>query len=322
MNKEYLATLPMEQRRAIEKAYISVVNKEISPSEFFNYCKEILGSMKYSLLFYNKPLEESPSTPKQSTREHNNNGSADLKTEHLQDIIQYTGVDLKEEEEKIFKDSEHNIGNSYVQDEDKRNKMESLLNLDLFIEFIKKICALRNISIDNDCLYVLFMALKRKLLELLEKMEEVSKFRVDSTRGEFIIRIENDIRRQLWFLEEKEKKEMEKLKIKKFESEDEGRKRVKRTIQEREDLLIKKRLSNNVALAALGGQQKSWMNVENIPISKEKESPLQSLYSPFDEKEQERKISMRSITMSDFLYVLEHDKRYNKSIFTIQQYFL
>ena len=112
---------------------------------------------------------------------------------------------------------------------------------------------------------------------------------------------------------------MDELKFKK--NEDDGRKRAKRMIQEREDLLIKKRMSNTVALAALGGSQKLWMSMCDTTNNKESETQLRSLYSPYDEKEHEKRVKDRTLTMGDFLFVLEHDRRYNKSIITIQQYF-
>jgi hypothetical protein len=149
-------------------------------------------------------------------------------------------------------------------------------------------------------------------------MESASRNRVEYNLSEFIIRINNDLSRQLWCLEQIEKTEMEKFMIKK--GEEEGKKKVKRTIQEREDLVIKKRMSNTVALAALGIQQKSWMSAEDVRMNEENTS-FNSIYSPFDEKALDRKVQNRTITMKDFLYVLERDRRYNKSIFTIQHYF-
>jgi hypothetical protein len=245
----------------------------------------------------------------------------DVKTEQLQDIIQYSGVDLKEEAENIVKESEHHLGNSYSEEVDYRNMLESLLNPELFVEYVNNLVGIRGMKISKECYYTLFMALKRKLLDMIEKMIEISKIRVDMPRTEYIIKIENDIRRQLWCLEENEKREMEKLFYKKGDNEDEEKKKIKKTVQEREDLIIKKRLSNNVALAALGSQHKSWMSVGDVTSVVEKETPFQSLYAPFNEKEQERKVRERSITMADFIYVLEHDKRYSKSIFTIGNYF-
>ncbi|EJW03737.1 hypothetical protein EDEG_01975 [Edhazardia aedis USNM 41457] len=89
-------------------------------------------------------------------------------------------------------------------------------------------------------------------------------------------------------------------------------------MQEREDLIVKKRMSNSVALAALGSKKFNWMDEAS---NSEKESVMESLYAPYDDKEFLEKVRDRTVTHEDFMYVLEHDKRYNKSIFTIGQYF-
>ncbi|KAI5177594.1 hypothetical protein PAEPH01_2484, partial [Pancytospora epiphaga] len=120
---------------------------------------------------------------------------------------------------------------------------------------------------------------------------------------------------QMWYLNELEKGKIERLMIKKDEDQ-----KKKKVIQEREDLLIKKRQSNTIAMAAMGLKQKSWMNVGALKTGEES-CKFNSIYSPFDEKAFDERVKNCIITMKDFLYVLERDKRYNKSIFLIQHYF-
>ncbi|KAM0675809.1 hypothetical protein GVAV_000584 [Gurleya vavrai] len=303
MNNNFLESLPQEEKEIIEDLYQQVLDNEISKQDFFNKVRELIGSQNLLHLF-NKSQE------------------TQIKTDHLQDIIQYAGVDLKEEQENITRDAE--IYREMAYDsvnydlEDYNSTAESLLNVQLFVEFINRIILARGMKINDEAYQTTFMVLKRKICDFIDKLVEASKIRVDASRNEFNLLVENDIRRQLWVLEQNEQREMEKLKFKR--DDDEHKKKIKKTVQEREDLLIKKRMSNTVALAALGSKQKSWMSFGEESI-KENETPFHSLYSPFDEKEQDRKVFDRVINMQDFLYVLEHDKRYNKSIITIQQYF-
>lgn len=302
---DFLATLPQDEQEAILEAYQQVLDNELTPASFFSRVKDLIGAHNLSQLC--------------STTQEN-----EIKTDQLHDIIQYSGVDLKEEQEKINKEAdqyfEADIDENEFDLEDYYNSVESLLNPQLFFEFINRIIVSRGVNMAEDAYHAVFMVLKRKLSDFTDKLIVASNIRVDSSRSDYQILIENDIRRQLWCLEQNEQKEMEKLKFKK--DEDEQKKKLKRTVQEREDLLIKKRMSNTVALAALGIKQKSWMSFGESSNGKDIQTPFQSLYSPFDDKEQERKVSERVITIQDFIYVLEHDKRYNKSIFTIQQYFL
>lgn len=304
MNKEAFERLPEEKKKVIEAAYFSAVRKEISASQFFGVCKEALSKEQFESLF-------SSNVPHRDQQE-------EMKTEHLQDIIQYSGVDLKEEAEHIVRETETNINFGEYDEEDVNGQMGSLLNVSLFKEFVARVGSSRRVGISEESFFLLFQVIRRKMLDILEKMDESSKWRVEYNLSEFIIRINNDLSRQLWCLEQIEKSELEKFMIKR--GDDEGKKKVKKTIQEREDLVIKKRLSNTVALAALGVQQKSWMSAEDVRVNEES-TAFNSIYSPFDEKALERKVLNRTITMKDFLYVLERDRRYNKSIFTIQHYF-
>lgn len=303
MNKEAFEKLPGEKKRVIEAAYFSALRKEISPSQFFGICKEALTQEQFEELFSRKSSVREPE---------------EIKTEHLQDIMQYSGVDLKEEADKIVRETEENVGFGSYEDEDVSNQMYSLVNVAQFREFVLRMCKSRKAGISEECFFLLFQVVKRKIVDFVEKMEAASKQRVEYNLSEFIIRINNDLSRQLWCLEQIEKAEFERLMIRR--SEDESKKRIKKTVQEREDLIIKKRLSNTVALAALGIQQKSWMSADDIR-AQEENTTFNSIYSPFDEKALERKVVNRTITMRDFVYVLERDRRYNKSIFTIQHYF-
>lgn len=310
MNKENFDKLPYDKKKVIESAYYTAARKEITPTQFFTVCRETLTPEEFKMCFSRHNARDQPK--EQMLREE------DTKPDTLSDILVCSGVDIKEEEHQIIKETEHNIGYANYDYEDYNNQVSSLVNVKLFKEYIFRLCKSRSLGISEDSFHLLFLIVGRKILDLAEKMDEASKYRVEASMSEYIIRIENDLSRQLWCLEQIEKAEMDKLMIKK--GDDDQKKKFKKTIQEREDLIIKKRLCNNVALAALGIQQKSWMNSEAMRSNDEK-SQFNSIYAPFDEKGLEKKISDRSITMKDFVYVLERDRRYNKSIFIIQFYF-
>ncbi len=245
----------------------------------------------------------------------NRHGREEIKTENIEDIMQYSGIDLKEEAENIVKDAEHSIGMISYENEDYNNQIESLFNPAGFREFIVGVCAVRRINITEEAVQLLFLILKRKLLDFCEKMAEAARIRTEAGLADFSFQITNEVSKQLWYLNELEKNKMDRLMIKK----DEDLKR-KKMIQEREDLVIKKRQSNNVAMAAMGLKQKSWMDPEASRYSEE-QNKFSSIYSPFNEKTFDDTIKNRTITMKDYIYVLEKDKRYNKSIFLIQNYF-
>lgn len=77
--------------------YNAVSSNHMALDAFVTLCKELLNQSEFAILFNQSdpvtvpPLEE-------------------IKTEHLQDIIQYSGINLKEEAENMVKDSEDYIG--------------------------------------------------------------------------------------------------------------------------------------------------------------------------------------------------------------------
>lgn len=343
-------------------------------------------------------------------------------TDKFQDIIDYAGVNLKEEQEQIHNDSE-----IYDEEEndDKDGSIDELFDVDGIIMFVSALARKKKMNVDENVYNALYLSLRRKLAEIIEKMNDACKLRVDymnilrseeikyedkilqdedfkdnhkddhkndpkdnqnmqhdsnikdgqnmnqekshienlnqdenirdddtlsakrqnlsidlkteniskdSPKNENtssinkdapknkylslsnISKIENDIKRQLWVLEEIEKNGLNKI----LQNNHKQKEEKKKPLLEREDLAVKKRLSNTVALAALGIQKKSWMS----PLKeKKKKSCFLSLYSPYNEKEMEKNMTGRKIGLDDFVFVMEKDKRYNKSVFLIKEYF-
>lgn len=314
MNRESFEKLPEEKKKIIEEAYFAAFKKEIAPSDFFTICRKTLSEPEYASLF-NEPSRGTTSPPAASSAASRDQPREEIKTEYIEDIMQYSGIDLKEEADNIVKEAEHHVSAGSYDDIDLNSQIDSLFNAGLFKDFLVKICTARGVKITDEGMKLLFMVMKRKIIDLTDKMDEACKTRTEAGLADFSFQIDNEVTKQLWYLNELEKIKMEKLMIKKDEDQ-----KKKKVIQEREDLLIKKRQSNTVAMAAMGLKQRSWMNPENSKLS-EDSSKFNSIYSPFDEKAFDDKIKGRIITMKDFLYVLERDKRYNKSIFLIQHYF-
>lgn len=317
MNRESFEKLPEEKKKIIEEAYFAAFKKEIAPGDFFTICRKTLTESEYMSLFNEQSRGAAPSSaaqpgapaaPRDQPRE-------EIKTEYIEDIMQYSGIDLKEEADNIVKEAEHHVSAGTYEDTDVNSQIDSLFNVGPFKDFLGKICTARGVRMTDEGMRLLFMVIKRKILDLTDKMDEACKTRTEARLADFSFQIDNEVTKQLWYLNELEKVRMEKLMIKK----DEDLKK-KKVIQEREDLLIKKRQSNTVAMAAMGIKQRSWMSTDSSKMS-EDSSKFSSIYSPFDEKAFDDKIKGRIITMKDFLYVLERDKRYNKSIFLIQHYF-
>ncbi|KAH9385282.1 uncharacterized protein NEMAJ01_0178 [Nematocida major] len=311
-SKDAFDSLPPEARKELASLAEKYKRGEISVPDYKKSCTDIIAEHQEEQ-FQEEALHGS--------RRGRPSGKDDQKPEYMSDIIHYAGVNLKEEAQHIAKEAEDSLplddtkGKVY----DYKNTIESLFDGRIYTYFLEKIGKLRDIGVSDDASLLVFQASKRKILELLEKMIQQSKVRMDISRNDYLIRIENDKRRQMWFLEQEEKLEMDKYRQKKDGDEAEGKKKWRKALQDREDLIIKKRLSNNVALAALGSQPKSWMSA-GAQGTDDGSAPYLTLFQGSDERSQ--KSSTRVIVKEDLLNVLARDKRYNKSIFTIKHTYL
>lgn len=310
LSKDALGALPAPLREEILRAEEKVRRGEISQTEYRDFCNRAISE--------HKEMEEDEET---SAAGEQKKQKEEQKPEYMSDIIHYVGVNLKEEAQHIQKETESAflLEESQNHSTDHRNSIESLFEKPIFVFFVNKICKLREVTVADGAQQIIFQAVRRRLLDLLEKLIEQSKARVDLSRADYLIRIENDRKRQMWFLEQEERLEMDKYRHKKEGDEGEGKKKWRKILQEREDLIIKKRLSNNVALAALGSQPKSWMSASRV-AGDDGSAPYLSLFQGQEERNQ--KGGARIITKEDFLAVLSRDKRYNKSVFTIKHTYL
>lgn len=308
MNRAGFEKLPENKKQIVERAYFAAYSKEITPSDFFTICRRALNEEEFRSLFGDTAMAEEP-MQEQRPQE-------DIKTEYIEDIMQYSGIDLKEEADNIVKEAEHNVRfDHYDNREDRNSKIDSLFKPIAFQDFIVRTAAQKQMKITPEGIYLLFQIVKRKVLDMIDRLDAASKIRTEANLGTFNFKIENEVSKQLWYLNEMEKVLEDKLMVKKEEDS-----KKKKNIQEREDLIIKKKQSSSVAMAAMGIEQKSWMMGDGVRSS-EDISKFTPIYSPFDEKGFDSKIKSRMITMKDFIYVLERDKRYSKSVFLINYYF-
>ncbi|KAI5186082.1 hypothetical protein NEHOM01_1264 [Nematocida homosporus] len=308
VSKEVLANLPAAAKKELAKVTEKFKNGEMTQDEYKELCAEIVS---------NYEDEESGEEKVPEVKKGRPANKEDQKPEYMSDIIQYAGVNLKEEAMQIAKEADKALPYEETKgsQNDHQNSIESLFDTHMFIYFVNKICKLREVGISDEAMQVVFLACKRKIMDVLEKLIEQSKIRVDAARCDYLIRIENDRRRQMWFLEQEERLEMDKYRQKKEGDDGDGKKKWRKILQEREDLIIKKRLSNNVALAALGSQPKSWM-AASAASGDDGSAPYLTLFQGSEDRTQ--KTNTRIIIKEDFLSVLSRDKRYNKSVFTIK----
>ena len=249
------------------------------------------------------------------------------KTEKLVDVIEYSGVDLKKETDIFNRDSVKQLrdyDDAYILDDYEHNdELEELLDISDFSDFLQKLCNSRQIGIRAECIQYFSKGLKSKLLEVIEKADFASKIRTDFVIQQFNVKVQelNDIKKQLYVLEEEERAGLENLR-KNNPNELEDVTVEKPEMKEREDVLIKKKQANTLALQALGSKKTEFLDFDDdLNQHNGSDYPHVNLFGEQAIKEVERNIKTRRITVEDVLFVLESDPKYEKSLFVIQHYF-
>ena len=158
-----------------------------------------------------------------------------MDTSSLQDVMQYSGVDLKAEAELLYRensDINQSSGSLYV---DHRLKFDYFFNPFKFRAIVQHALqrqffssTLNNnnsssgsssnnessstataasgkvnkpLGISEEAVHLLGIAIQKRLIGIIRKLSEISKHRVDYGRGRFKIKIENDPKKQLWLQE-------------------------------------------------------------------------------------------------------------------------
>lgn len=305
MKTEVILTLPPHIQVKISSLYQNFRDGRMSAEKFYEQAESILGRNLFDKIFDTKSLGQ----------------SKDIKSDKLDDVFEYSGVDLKKEQENIVRDVDSAMrGDAYRHSADQNNKLEVLFDKIVFDEFLGKFKRNKMVNIDPECTNILFQATFRRVKDLIDQMNMVSKVRVDFSKEKMnvMLKVENDVKKQLYLLEEELKNE-ELRTFNKKESAEEIEK--KKNYKEREDLLVKKRASNNLALQALGSQKTDdWLDFDDMDFS-EKTSKFTKPSTVFNEKEVERRITLRKITIEDVIFVFECDKEISRSLLLMEQYF-
>ena len=307
VNQEFLKSLPPNLCAEIELLIYKLSQEIITADEFY---KEMTTLVDHRTLDKLLNIE-----------------GKDIKTEKLVDVIEYSGVDLKKETDIFNRDSVKQLrdyDDAYILDDYEHNdELEELLDISDFSDFLQKLCNSWQIGIRAECIQYFFKGLKSKLLEVIEKADFASKIRTDFVIQQFNVKVQelNDIKKQLYVLEEEERAGLENLR-KNNPNELEDVTVEKPEMKEREDVLIKKKQANTLALQALGSKKTEFLDFDDdLNQHNGSDYPHVNLFGEQAIKEVERNIKTRRITVENVLFVLESDPKYEKSLFVIQHYF-
>lgn len=162
------------------------------------------------------------SQPQQQMMQQNEVDVTKMDTSSLQDVMQYSGVDLKAEAELLYRENtdinpisgslyvDHRLKFDYffnpfkfraiVQHALQRQFFSSTLNNN---EIASQAGAKVNkpLGISEEAVHLLGIAIQKRLIGIIRKLSEISRHRVDYGRGRFKIKIENDPKKQLWLQE-------------------------------------------------------------------------------------------------------------------------
>lgn len=127
-----------------------------------------------------------------------------MDTDSLQDVIQYSGIDLKEEADNIIRTQESflSAGTAASIPDDVRVTYEYYLNVNNLKERVSKVCKRNGLrAFNDDSLFVLSYALREKVSLMAEALHEISRHRVEYHRMRCKVKIDNDPLRQIWVLQ-------------------------------------------------------------------------------------------------------------------------
>ncbi|KRH92436.1 TATA box binding protein (TBP)-associated factor, RNA polymerase II, partial [Pseudoloma neurophilia] len=108
----------------------------------------------------------------QSTLEEDDEKNSSLKSK-FPDIMEYAGVNIKEEE---YLNNSDSLSDDSLPDDN--NIISSLFDIQYFLQFLAIFCKKRKIHINENCYFALFLSLKRKLKDMIEKMDRACAIRV------------------------------------------------------------------------------------------------------------------------------------------------
>lgn len=215
----------------------------------------------------------------------------------LQDVIQYAGVDLKEESELFLRHHEQHhflsLANQQPLGKDIRLRHDHWLNGARLKSLVSNAVLPQGVvDMNEDCLDLIAAALQRRLADVVTDLVAISRHRVDMGRAHFKIKIDNDPKRLTWLVDQylagedervkngqgalgsSDALAMARAKMRKMEGASGGGKRGG------EDAVVKTKLANVTAAVATGLQLKSWMTDPSIHHMDPSTNPNNNTNSP------------------------------------------
>ncbi len=274
----------------------------------------------------------------------------------LQDVIQYSGVDLRAEAEMIESELQMNTtAGGAVTSQDLRMRPDYFFNFPRLKAIVYMAVKSRGITnVNEEVFELLSLALQRRLMNIISGLNEISKHRVDAGRASFKIKVENDPKKQLWLLERVYEEQLEKEHLDigntapKKPEETEKQKAKKAAIAEKksgEDVIVKTRLANTTAMAALGLQQKSWMTAGIVGLHQQQQStpkptnddtnetsePVENVkiplhfsqapsVTPVTDRDLLMQINQKTLTLKDLVFFCERDPHLCRSTIMLTLY--
>lgn len=263
----------------------------------------------------------------------------------LQDVIQYSGVDLRAEAEMIMRGHESFLSSVNVPvGKDPRMHYESFLNGLRMKALISAAVMPRGITdMSEDCLDMLALAVQQRLLRVISELVDISKNRCEWGRAAFKIKIDNDPKKQLWLVDQTLAAENERVKsgqggLGSADSLAIARAKLKRGERRPgEDVAVKTKLANVTAAVATGLQIKSWMTDPSAlaapqpPDSTQPHDPAGPTkiplhfsqapsMTPITDRELQSQLAARYVSLKDFIYFAENDSHLRKSNLLLSLY--
>lgn len=271
-----------------------------------------------------------------------------LDSSALQDVMQYSGVDLKAESEAIYR---HHENHGYIQSghigKDPRMAYDHLLNSMRLKALIQSAVSLKGITeVSEDCLELISQAVRQRIASAMVQLSKISNHRVGQGRSRFKIKIENDPKKQIWLLDQFAIQENERVKAGQGSlttSEAMAARAKQKKVEKRigEDVAVKTKLANVTAAAATGLQLKSWMTDATISSHDISSPTYDGSSAPADEgsphqnvihfsqapsmtsltdKELQNQYAHRTINLKDLIFFTENDPHLRRTPLLLSLY--
>jgi hypothetical protein len=261
----------------------------------------------------------------------------------LQDVIQYSGVDLKAEAEMIQRHDMFLSQATTPSARDPRIHHDYYFNSHRLKGIVSACVLPRHITdMSEVCLDMLGMAVATRLANVIQELVEISKHRVDWPRSHFKIKIDNDPKRQLWLVDQYLAAESERVKsghggLGTADALAIARAKMKKTERRAgEDVAVKTKLANVTAAVATGLQLKSWMtdpsalSAPPVPDNSNEQSGVPTKLplhfsqapsmTPISDRELQAQFTARTVTLKDLIYCAENDPKLRHSVFLLSLY--